>query len=52
MKERNLEVVLEALAETIDSLKFDIYIRDSRIADLEKKLAEATKGESADGTEN
>ena len=50
MKEHNLEVVLEALAETISSLKFDIYIRDMRIEDLEKKLAEATKGESADGS--
>lgn len=50
MKEHNLEVVLDALAETISSLKLDIYIRDMRIEELEKKPAEATKEESADGS--
>lgn len=43
MEEKYLKIVLEALAEKIDRLSGEVYIRDLQIEQLKKEKAEAEK---------
>lgn len=40
MSDKNTKIILEALAERIEELKFDVYVKDLRIKELEKQLSE------------
>jgi hypothetical protein len=46
MKQENLEIVLDALAQRIKSLETDVFLKDYKIQDLEKKLKEAEEKKS------
>ena len=43
-KVKNVEIILETLAERIKELKLDVYLKDLRIKELEQELAEAKEG--------
>ena len=46
MSDKNTNVILDALAERIEELKLDIYLKDLRIKELEKQLSEKDGGTS------
>jgi hypothetical protein len=46
MSDKNTKIILEALAERIEELKLDVYLKDLRIKELEKQLSEKEVGTS------
>lgn len=40
MSKKYTDIILEALAERIEELKLDVYVKDLRIKELEQKLSE------------
>lgn len=46
MSDKNTKIILEALAERIEELKLDVYLKDLRIKELEKQLSEKEGGTS------
>lgn len=44
MNERSFGIILDSLAERIEELKLDNYLKEIRIKELEEDLAQAKKG--------
>ena len=47
MVEKNIKTIIETLAEKIEELKFEVYLKDLRIKELENQLSEK-EGEASE----